>query len=425
MSKPIHQRYRGRAPNAYPACSTFSRGREMWGDDPAIPESINEGKGAYVRAYRTGSRWYLDWVCALGANLLGYRYVGWLRRVSDQVGRGGTFSLVGTREIGFARRLAWVLSDHVPGWGLADLGIRYGLNGSDACNMAVRLARAVTGRKYVANFGYHGWGDTFVSATPPAWGVLAEESQYILQFPFNDTLWFEKLEDDGRADDLACIILEQPIDDPNPGYYDFLRGFCDEHHILLIMDEVVTGFRYALGGACEKFKVFPDLACYGKGISNGIPFSFLAGRRDYMDWFARVDPVFCSGTYMGSAIGTVAAEATLHVIESQPVIPHLYQIGASLKQGLLDLGYDVRGHDPRTVFFWQNDYEKAFFTREMARRGILMNRPNFACYSHTQEDVEKTLWAAAEIAELANNLGDEGIARAMEGHLPKVLFRNR
>ncbi len=200
---------------------------------------------------------------------------------------------------------------------------------------------------------------------------------------------------------------------------------CDEHKALLVMDEVVTGFRYAEGGASQLYGVYADLACYGKGLGNGIPISLLAGPREYMGWFAKDNPVFCSGTHMGNALSMSAGWAVLTTLELHPVIEHLWQIGGALRDGLCQIGYDCRGHSPRTVMMWKNDAEKAYFIQGMLKRHILMNRPNFSCYAHTMAQVEETLAAAKEVKAEMDNLGEKAMAKAVKDYMPRVLFRNR
>ncbi len=413
-----------RMPGSLPACGTFSRDPRLWGGDNFQIKTIGKGEGARIMSGGVrleGS--YLDWVCSLGANLLGHNYRPFMRVLETQMRRGLAFSIAAHGELELARRLAYFLGMTVPGWTGPQIGVRFGLSGSDACEMAVRLARAVTGKKTVISIGYHGWSSTFVAATPPALGILPEEGKHIIAAPFNDREWFQRR--DWRKNDVACVIVEQPIEDPAPRYYDFLRLFCDEHQALLIIDEVVTGFRYAIGGVCEKYTIFPDLVCYGKGLGNGIPISALVGPRTYMDWFGRETPVFCSGTHMGNALSMAAGLAVLDIIIRNPVIEHLWQIGEALKGGLCSIGYDCRGHAPRTVLIWQDDAQKAYFIQGMLKRGILMNRPNFSCYAHTLEDVAMTLAAAREVKGEMDALDKGQMAEAVKDYMPRVLFRNR
>ena len=400
-------------------CGTFSRSSLMWGGEDFEPKHIVKGQGA--RVLGSNNKWYLDWVCGLGPNILGYDDVEFSERVADCILDGVAFSIESVLEHEAADALAYLLSLHVPGWKVQPLGVRFGLSGSDACNMAIRLARAITGKMHVLSGGYHGWSDAFVSMTPPAHGIIPEESGYIHPITLGDRTSLLPYE---YRDDIAAIIVEHPATPIDPLWYFALRQFCDDHDALLIIDEVVTGFRWALGGVCEVHDIRPDLCVYGKSLGNGIPVSALVGPRDYLDWFARVDPVFCSGTFNGNALSCTAALAFLDIWSSGHVA-YLWDMGTTLMRGLSDAGWDVIGHPPRSVLTFADDYQKAFFIASMRDRGVLMNRPNFPCCAHTVKDVDYTVKCARDVhTEMAAMDHDELVTLTVD-RLPRVLFRNR
>lgn len=395
-----------------PIATTFSKDPRFFAQG-FEPNALSHGTGAH--AY-SGYGVYLDWISALGANLLGYGHRGYQERLSRQIGNGVAFSLPHFLEGEVAAKLVNLLGTHVPGWAPDGLGVRFGLSGSDACSMAIRLARAVTGRRRVLSSGYHGFHDAFVSTTPPAWGVT--QPQYVEDFSFDD---LETLGGQMAEPDIAAIIFEHPMNDPAPDYYASLRQLCDAHGCLLIADEVVTGLRYGLGGACERYGITPDLVVMGKALGNGIPTSCIVGRREYFDWFARADPVFISSTHFGNAVSLAAADAVLDMWHQEGV-DHLWTIGRALMDGLTGQGYEVIGHAPRLLIQFPSLAHKTYFTLGMRDRGILWNRPTLPNLAHTQADVELTLEAAREIKAEIELVDVENL---MADKLPMVLFEGR
>jgi len=407
--------------NPLPISATFSKDPAFWGAD-FHPRAIISGRGAYV--WGDDAEKYLDWVSALGANLLGYGNAEYTERVARQVKLGAGFSLPSVLEAQVAEKLAYVLGEHVPGWSPENVGIRFGKTGTDATTMAVRLARAATGRNIIASSGYHGWADMFVSVTPPAWGVVPGQS--IVDFPFGDIVALEGAFRDYAG--VAAVILEQPMQDPASGYYAALRRLCDQHGVLLIIDEVVTWPRYGLGGACERYGIEPDIVCLGKGLGNGIAISCIAGRRELFDWFGRDDPVFVSSTHFGEALGLAAADAVLDLFGEEQVA-QLWRIGETLMAGLRqsfgypnDAGVDVTGHPPRSLNQFTSKAARAYFIIGMRDRGVLINRPNLPNLAHTEAGVVLTAKAAAEVMAEMRHIDVE---ETMRGRLPRVLFEGR
>lgn len=405
--------------------ATFSKGPEFWSGDPnwQMP-ALAFGYGAYI--VDIAGNEYLDWVSGLGAVILGYpngecspAADQWARQIVDQVWRGAGFSLPHCLERSVAEQLTYLLSTHVPGWKSQLLGLRWGKTGSDACAMAVRLARAMTGRQRILSVGYHGWHSEFVSTTLPAWGVV--HPQHVEAIPYGDLhALTERFST--QVEPVAAVIIEHPPQSvPDGSYWQDISVLCNEHHALLILDEVVTGLRYALGGVAERFSIEPDLICMGKALGNGMPISCIVGRREYFGWFSRNDPVFISSTNFGDAVSLAACEAVL-ACWNQAAVDHIWQIGTELMVGLQAAGYIVTGYPPVSLIQHLTLSHRAFFIREMAARSILMNRPNIPNLAHTSEDVQRTVEAAREVARLADATDVE---REMAGKLPQSLFSRR
>jgi glutamate-1-semialdehyde aminotransferase len=193
------------------------------------------------------------------------------------------------------------------------------------------------------------------------------------------------------------------------------------------MDEVVTGFRYALGGASELYGIEPDICCYGKALGNGIAISCIVGRRELMQWFNRKDPVFVSSTNFGDAVGLAAADAFLD-IWNEKTLARIWDTGKKLQDGLNAIGLNVVGNPPRSLLQF-SDSEKAsgkalraYFVAGMRDRGVLMNRPNFPNLAHTDAEVQQALAAAKEVRDEMHKVD---VGKAMKGKLPWVLFERR
>lgn len=413
-----------------PAAGTFSKDpRVFWGDEQLDPAFLVQGKGCYV-VDSTGKE-YIDWICALGAMILGYDFAGFNTTLFDQIQHGCSFSLPTTLEYRTAEKLVNVLGKHVPSWRPEDLQVRFTKTGTECTTAAVRLARAVTGRDLLlrCSDSYLGWGDWSIATTPPALGIPHSYKYDTWLFKFGqdpETFIDDEFDFIGERPKPAAVILEQGLTNPPDGWYDKLRKWCNDQGALLILDETASGFRYGLGGAAEWFGIQPDLATYGKALGNGVAISALVGNRDYMSWFAKQSPVFVSGTFCGETLGLAAANFVLSVL-SEFAIGRLAETGQALIDGLRvafsGTPYQIVGHAPRFIIQWPSDEHHAFFVREMAKRDVLANRPFYTTLMHTKSDVTKTVYAAYEVVDLLKTVDVANLYKPEQ--LPVVLFRNR
>lgn len=274
---------------------------------------------------------YVDLVMGLGAVPLGYRDSDVDAAICAQLERGILFSLASTLEMELAEKLVEIIPS-------AEM-VRFGKNGSDATSAAVRLARAFTGRERIIACGYHGWHDWYIGSTSRHLGVPQSVRALTHVAPYND---LDVVADLFRshADLIAAIILEPAsVAAPKPG---FLEGLCDLAHrngALLVFDEIVTGFRWHIGGAQSHYGVIPDLACFGKGMANGMPISAVTGRRDVM---ILMEDIFFSGTFGGECLSLAASLATIEKMQRVAAPAALWRRAASLRKRL-DSVIDKRG----------------------------------------------------------------------------------
>jgi glutamate-1-semialdehyde 2,1-aminomutase len=312
------------------------------------------------------------------------------------------------------------------------------MTGSEATFHALRLARAATGRRYVIKFQgcYHGWHDAVaMNVITPAdqigrkhllsEGILPEVAEATIVVPFNDADAVEAALRDHDGD-VAAIILE-PVPHnigcvlPVPGFLARLRELATRHGVVLVFDEVITGFRHGLGGYQQVAGVLPDLTTLGKAMANGWPISALGGRADLMDLFSTTPgrPAFFAGTFNGHPAMAAAALATIEKLEREPVHEHVFRLGEKARSGLrqmfdqLDLPVVVSGFGSVFVtYFMQGPAERyedllsndqELFTgyrRELMRHGVfelpLNLKRSHVSYAHTEADIDHLVEATRE-----------------------------
>lgn len=388
------QEFLERAERVIPLGSqTFSKSRLQY-PPGAAPLFATHGDGG--RIYDVDGNQYVDLVSALLPNVLGYRDRDVDSAIRRQLTRGISLSLSAELETELAERLV----RHVP---CAEM-VRFGKNGTDATSAAIRLARAATRRDRVIALGYHGWQDWYIGATTRNLGVPSAVSALTHLAPYGDLAAVEKLLR-ARPGEFAAVILEPAGASEPPA--DYLQGLKDLVHssgALLVFDEIITGFRWALGGAQARYGVTPDLACFGKAMGNGMPISAVVGRAEVM---RLMEQIFYSGTFGGEALSLAAAIATIDKIERRDVIARLWQTGAELMAGarrriaaagLADV-IGLVGSPPWAILSFKDhphasrDAIKTLFLTEMIQAGVLINASHNVCFAHTPADVAQVLAA--------------------------------
>jgi glutamate-1-semialdehyde 2,1-aminomutase/spore coat polysaccharide biosynthesis protein SpsF len=370
---------------------------------------------------------FLEYSMGLGPVILGHNYPVVSEAATQQIADGVIFSLPHPLEVELAEQLVEIIP-------CAEM-VRYGKNGSDVTSGAVRLARAYTDRDIIACCGYHGWQDWYVGTTTRNKGVPQSVRELTIPFQYNDIASLERIfaENPGK---VAGVIMEPVgVEEPQD---DFLQKVLDIAHregAILIFDEMLTGFRLAMGGAQEYFGVTPDLACFGKAMANGFPLSALVGRRDVMEL---LDEVFFSFTFGGEAVSLAASLATIKEMREKNVIAHLWSQGRKIRDGynLLAKEFEVErfteciGLLPRTVLTFKDDRgatslaAESLFQQECIKRGLLFTGVHNICLSHTDRDIDFTLRVYRTVLEiLAQAIKEGDVAGKMEGDMLEPVFR--
>ena len=306
------------------AAQTFSKSYRYFCNGIA-PSFMDHGKGCYV--YDVDGNKFIDYMCALGPITVGYNNPKVNKAVIKQVKKFSSGSLQSELEVKLAEKLCKV----VP---CAEM-VRFVKNGGDATTAAIRLARAYTGRDMVLMSGYHGMHDWSIGASANNKGVPKTVCELTKNFTYNDLDDIKtKLEE--YKGKVAAVILE-PIQSngPKDGYLQALKDLTHEYGAIFIFDEVVSGFRYALGGASELYGVTPDLAAFGKGMANGYAISAVAGRKDLLQQIE--DGVFVSTTFGGDSVPMAAALATIEILEQPGFYEHINKIGRIQMDGVKQL----------------------------------------------------------------------------------------
>ncbi len=405
-----------------------------WGDDDTLV--IARGQGAYI--WDLDGRRYIDYRLGFGPVILGHAHPQVDARVHEAMRGGVTFAWTTPWEIEAAERIVRFTGVDK---------VRLTNTGTEATFHALRIARAYTNREKFIKFEgqYHGQVDYFMfsnassnrrmigsrrSPIPAAAtsGIPKAVQQYIITLPFND---FEAVERTVKArwGDIAAIIVEPVLGNlagimPKPGFLEHLRRLADEYGIVLIFDEVKTGFRIAKGGAQEYFGVRADLVTYAKSLGNGYPVAAIAGREEVM---MTIQPgaMAHGGTYSGNAVAAAAAAATLQVLEEDDALATIERHGRALMDGIrtilaeegipawvggppsmfgVVLGVDEEPRDLRDYLKADADlYEE--IGMELIRRGVMPDadgrEPWFLCAALSDEDVAYTLEAFREAVRAA------------------------
>jgi len=366
------------------------------------PIFFDHGKGG--RITDVDGNEYIDYLCAYGPIIIGYREEEIDKAVQEQVNeKGFCFSLTQPQQ----NELVKVLKDIIPSCEMASLV----KTGSDATTIAIRVARANTGKNKIARCGYHGWHDWCVEVKG---GIPEKFYEDVLEFHYNDLDSLEEILKNNK-DDMAGIIvtpvghpLAAPVEMPKPGYLEAVRELADKYECLLIFDEIRSGFRVSLGGAQEYFGVTPDLSTFGKAMANGYAVAALVGKEQYMKVLA--DNVFLSSTFFPNSDSIVAALKTIEILKRDKVLDVVKakgeKFGVEVQKVIAESGMPVEfsGSPWMPYVTFPKDetglYKKLrtkFYT-ELIRRKVFLQpyHHGYICYRHTDEDLAYTVGAIKE-----------------------------
>ncbi|HSA77984.1 MAG TPA: glutamate-1-semialdehyde 2,1-aminomutase [Nitrospirota bacterium] len=386
------------------------------------PLFIKKAKGSKI--VDADGKAYIDYVLSWGPMILGHTHPRVTAALKKAIMNGTSFGAPTELEI----TLAKMVKKAVPSIEM----VRMVSSGTEATMSAIRVARGYTGRDKIIKFdgGYHGHGDSLLVKAgsgvatfglPDSPGVPADLAKLTITIPYNDLDAFKDIAF-REGEQIACIIVEPVAGNmgcvpPEPGFLEGLRQVCDQYGIILIFDEVMTGFRVAYGGAQQRYKIKPDLTCLGKVIGGGLPVGAFGGRREIMEKIAPLGPIYQAGTLSGNPLAMTAGIETLRLLSKPGVYKTLEKISADLEQGLYaaaaEAGVPVTFNRVGSMFtgFFTDQKVKDFSsakTSNTTRFGkyflsMLKNGVNlapsqfeagFVSLAHTKSDISKTVEAA-------------------------------
>lgn len=406
------------------------------GDDQ-FPEHylpiIEKGKGCFV--WDVDGNRYIEYGMGLRSVTLGHSYKPVVEAAHRQMKRGANFTRPALIELEAAESFLEI----VPG---AEM-VKFAKNGSDATTAALKLARAYTGRDMVAICQDHPFfsiDDWFIGSTPINYGIPDVIRQMTVTFKYND---LQSLQDlfDAYPDQISCIFLEpEKNDSPLDNYLEKAQKLCHRHGALFILDEMITGFRWHLGGAQTQYNVIPDLSTFGKAMGNGFAISALAGKREIMELgglYHRKERVFLLSTTHGAETHALAAFlAVVKTYKAYNIVDFLRRQGQLLKTGLdecieshhLRDFVSVVGH-PSCLVLTTADHQgpgsqpfRTLYLQETIRRGILA--PNLVVsFAHKDEQINRTIGMMESVLHIYRKALDEGIGKYLRGRSIQPVYR--
>jgi glutamate-1-semialdehyde 2,1-aminomutase len=347
----------------------------------------------------------------------------------EQMKNGVTFTLPHRLEFEVAEELTEIIP-------CAEM-VRFGKNGSDATSGAIRLARAYKKRDRIAICGYHGWQDWYIGTTTRKLGVPEIVQNLSHVFQYNNIESLNKVLKEHPGEFAAVIMEPMNVTEPTKNFLNEVKELAHKHGALFIMDEVITGFRYALGGAQEYFDVTPDLASFGKGMGNGYPIAAVVGKAEIM---TVMNDIFFSTTFGGETLSLAASKAVIKKLKTEPVIENIKEKGTQvlnettrlIKKNNLEEVLGISGHPSWSLLSFKDHPNntmweiKTLFLQEMYKRGILSIGSHNMSYAHSKEDLQHLFKSYDEIFGMINEgLTKNNLKQKLECDVLVPVFRVR
>lgn len=412
---------------------TYAKGADQY---PAGMAPVLE-RGAGCRVWDLDGNEYVEFGSGLRSTTLGHGFEPVLNAVKNNLDCGVNFA----RPHRIEREAAERFIDLIPG---AEM-VKFSLNGSDATTAAIRLARAYTNRDIVAicrQQPFFSTDDWFIVTTPMSAGIPKSVEPLTVQFSYNDLADLARVFEEYPGQIAAVILEAETVEPPAEGYFAGLRRLCDAQGAVLVLDEMITGFRWHERGAQFVYDIQPDLCAFGKGLANGFPLSALAGRRELMRLGGCVDDadrVFLLSQTGGAQPWALAAMlAVIDTYQREQIAARLHQIGAELRRAVTEVVdaaglssyFQLRGRDCNLVYVARDERgvpSQAFRTvvlQEFLEHGILA--PSFVVSAaHDSAAINQTVDAIAQLMPVYQRGLDEGIDSVLRGRHVRPALRSR
>ncbi|MEQ1607427.1 MAG: glutamate-1-semialdehyde 2,1-aminomutase [Hyphomonadaceae bacterium] len=393
-------------------------------------------RGAGCRVWDADGNEYIEYGMGNRAVTLGHAYPSVIEAAKRQLDLGVNFSRPASIEVEAAEKFLSIITN-------AEM-VKFSKDGSDATSGAVKIARAYTGRDLIAICGdqpFFAVDDWFIGSTAMHGGITKATRSQTVKFRYNDIESVKALLAQHPGQIAGFILEPTRIDPPKDNFLHELKRIAHENGALLILDEMITGFRWHLGGAQALYGVDPDLSTWGKALANGFSVSALAGKREYMklgdlDQTDRQRVFLLSTTHGGETHALAAAIATMDVYKSEPVIEHLHRVGARLREGMtaairshgLEKHVSVMGVDCNLLFGTldgdgnPSQSFRTLFLQETIARGVIM--PSLVVsYSHQNADIDQTVDAIDGALEIYARALADGVGKHLVGRPSIPVYR--
>ncbi len=419
-SKELQDRLRRVVPGG---SHTYAKGADQYPEQ--APGILTRGSGCHV--WDADGNEFIEYGMGLRSVTLGHAYPPVVEAVRDSLALGTNFTRPSVTELECAERFLSIVDG-------AEM-VKFTKDGSTATTAALKLARAYTGRKLVgicAEHPFFSYDDWFICTTTSDAGIPASFREDVVSFGYNDLDSVKRLFEANPGKVAALFLEAARSGEPAPGFLEGVQELCRKHGALMVLDEMITGFRWHLGGAQKLYGVTPDLSTFGKALANGFALSALAGRREIMRLGSREreqDQVFLLSTTHGAETPALAAAIrTMEIYASEPVVERLHAAGEKLRAGI-DAAAHARGVESHVVvmgracnlFYATYDAERqpsqayrALFLQETIKRGVLM--PSLVVsYSHSDDDIARTVEAVDGALAVYARALEDGVDRHLVG----------
>ncbi len=410
---------------------TYAKGDDQFPE--FMPSYIVKGKGCHV--WDMDGNEFIEFGMGLRSVTLGHAFKPIVKAAYKQMLLGNNYVRPAKIELECAEEFKSVING-------ADM-VKFCKDGSDATTGAVKLARAYTGRDLIAvcaNHPFFAVDDWFIGTTPVSAGIPQVIKDMTVKFNYNDLENAQSLFDK-YPNQIACIILEaEKLEPPKDNYLNKLKELCHKNGAVFILDEMITGFRWHLGGAQKKYNVIPDLSTFGKALGNGFAISALAGKKEIMELGGlhhKKERVFLLSTTHGAENHALAAAiATIKFYKENKVIERLDEQGNKLATGVNKASKDLGLEDHISIIgpnccsvYTTRDQDKnpsqpfrTLFIQEQMKRGLLMPS-SIVSYSHSDKDIEATIQRMHEAMVIYKRALNEGIDKYLEGRPVAPVYR--
>jgi glutamate-1-semialdehyde aminotransferase len=401
---------------------TFSRSASHFVEG-VYPSYIESAQGSHFTDVDGNE--FLDYLCALGPITLGYNYEPVNKAILEQLKKGILFSLPHRIEVEAAEKISQIIPN-------AEM-VKFEKSGSNAVTGAVRAARALTKRDKVAYCGSGGvWHDWQAAMVTRDGGVPKFNHELIKVFDYNDSEGLEQIMED-NSEEIAAVILEPTIyEKPQKDFLKKVRKITDDNNSILILDEVITGFRFDLKGGQKYFDIKGDIVCFGKGMGNGLPISAITGPTEFMKIF---DELWVSSTNNSESLSLAGTIAVIEEMEQKKTIDHCWKMGSKLFENWNKIckennvnseiyGYPVRMNMKCMDKSGKISQElKAVILQEMIKKNIFISPSWLAVsYSHSEQDIENTLLALDEVCRYIRKNETTDYKKLLEGEMPTTIW---